>query len=236
MSAMRGGGRRAGIPNTLDLTKLVLARASTRLALGHANDAFADAMLAAFRQEIAATVRSVSPLLDSLVASLGTSVDDLVPSLRPVPGWPDWPRLPVSGAQQTSVAGVAPGTASEAAWRARTTAFGPEICHSLTIQPSYDERLMIHVVDHSLEVAAWLGSIRLRSLFGAFRMAVPRADWQAPYPPHVGDRLEDLVTQPALRGRGWTVAAVDRQGSSRDYRLSVRTGSRAYSLPWRTDA
>lgn len=196
----RTGGRRR-LPEPLDLTRLVLARASTRLALDHANDAFSDALLLAFRRELGATVRSVSPLLVALLDACAMDLDECVSSIRPVPGWPDRPTLPVSGPHRDGSKGTVRG-GSEAAWRARAKAFAPHDCHACTIYPAGGERLTVHVVDHSIEVAAWLGPIRLRSLFGAFQLSMPRDEWRAPYPPHAGDDLDALVGHPGLRDRG----------------------------------
>lgn len=218
------------MPTVPDLANLVLARASTRVALRRANDDFSDAMLLAFRNELASTVRSVSPLLLSLLENLGLDLDDLAWSIQPVPGWPDHPRLPVSGPHlPTTRIGLA---RREAAWRARARAFAPEICHSVFVTGPAGDRLNIHVVDHAIELAAWLGPIRLRSLFGAFRVAMPREALPGHAAPRVGDKLDALVTHPSLRGRGWSVAAVDAFAADGECRFSVRTGSFAYSMPW----
>lgn len=52
-----------------------------------------DALLAAFRAEIGAVVRSASPLLISLLAGEGFTLDRVVALMRPQACWPARPRL-----------------------------------------------------------------------------------------------------------------------------------------------
>lgn len=80
-------------PTAGDRRRLRRARREARARASAIEMARDDALLAAFRAEIGAVVRSASPLLISLLAGEGFTLDRVVALMRPQACWPARPRL-----------------------------------------------------------------------------------------------------------------------------------------------
>lgn len=219
-------------PRSRDLSRLVLARASARLSVERANGVFADSILDAFRAEIGATVRLVSPLLLALLEHEGIAIDDLACRLRPAEGWPHRPRLPAAEVRFRAMPEdlVWPIVSSERVGRPFATPV--DEWHGVEIGNGAGDTIAIHVVDHSLEVAARLRGAWYTTLFGAAQVEVPGATLARMSAARPGRPLEEALSLPAIRGRGWVVEGAFDRLLEEEVEITAVTGMRRYRMPW----
>lgn len=210
------------------------ARAVARAACREVNRDDEGAARDIFRQEIGTNVRSASAFLLSLVASRGGSIDRLVDRIGPAPRWPRSPPLSARPAvmfrrtrepYRRFVIGTASGDREVIRWRG----YG----HGTLFMQDRDDWACLEVVDHSLEVEARIGRVKLETLFGVLRIELddPIPDTLAVA--CVGRPVCDVVGHPALRGHRWMIAALEEApwptlGQS----LVIETGSVAFRMPW----
>ena len=210
------------------------ARAAARVAVREADREDSGSRRAAFRQEVGTNVRSASPFLLSLAASAGEQVDRLLDRLDPGLHWPRYPALSSNPAMRFRRLREPPrrfviATPDGDREAVRRRGFG----HTVPINLSGTDRACLEVVEHSLEVEARIGPVRLETLFGVLRVEL-----DAPLPDTVaaatiGWRIGDVIDHASLRGHPWPIVAVEEPPSpSSGQTLVVETGSVAFRIPW----
>lgn len=210
------------------------ARAVARAALGAMSRDDEEQVRDVFRQEIGANVRSASPFLLSLVGSRGESIDRLVDQLRPAPRWPRSPALSARPAVQFRrvrepyrrfVIGTSTGDREVIRWRG----FG----HGTLFMQAGDDWACLEVVDHSLEVEARIGPVKLETLFGVLRVELDHPVPHTLAAACVGRSACEVVDHPALRGHHWRIEAVEEPPlPTLGQTLVIETGSVAFRMPW----
>jgi hypothetical protein len=195
------------------------------------------AVVEAFRAEIGETVRSAAPLLISMLAVEGWTLDNAVGLLTPPSGWPSRPRLlgPMgrwavhSHALRHYLAGLQP----------------MPVVHRTPTQISMDpligrrfERadggyLRLQVVDHSLEVEARIGPALIETRFGELSIELDDELPATILVACVGRLVEEIVDFEGWRGHGWRIAAIkDAHHPRGRQRLIVASGAVPYRMPW----
>ncbi|MDX5985051.1 hypothetical protein SIL82_12345 [Sphingomonas echinoides] len=213
-------------PSPGDTRRMQLARSKARREIGVAEKRYADRAREIFRQEIGATVRSVSPFLIALLASDGLEFDDVIETIEPGYGWPRRPRLS-SRCNRSSwgkhilrhiVAGLRP------AWP------DTQLMHGTSVDLSNYGSAKIRIDAHSIEVRVRLKTVTFDTCFGLLRIELGRPIPETMAIGFIGRLVEEVVDHASVRGSGWRVAAVDQ--TSGGSVLIVETGSTAYRLPW----
>lgn len=218
-------------PDAEDLARIVLARASSRLAITEAWETFSDEALVAFRVELATCVSRISAFALSLVETEGLSVDALVGLMEPGPGWPFRPmahrRATFGGYALRHVA----ATGRAASHRPAADCFK---CHlgRLSFNLHSGGRVRLYVADHSIEVVGRVGPTGIETSHGTLRLQVPGPMSRRLREASVGALASDVVDMPALRGRDWRVSAVESRLPSPGWALVVQVGSRPFRMPW----
>lgn len=187
-----------------------------------------------FRGEIGTNVRSASPFLLSLVASQGESIDTLLYRIQPAPRWPRAPALRARPHIEFRRARepyrrfmVCTSTGDREAVRLR--GFG----HGLLFMRSRDDWACLDVVDHSLEVEARIGPVKIETLFGVLRVELDHRIPDTLAAACVGRAICEVIDHPALRGRRWMIGAVEEPPSATlGQALVVETGSVPFRMPW----
>ena len=91
----------------------------------------------------------------------------------------------------------------------------------------------IVVVGHSLEVEVRVGTMRFETRLGMRHIEMERCLPETLATACVGWPVESIVDHASLRGRGWTIVAVEPEVRwLQDQTLIVATGSSRYRLPW----
>jgi hypothetical protein len=210
-------------PSEADLAGVVLARAAARLAVTRAFETYGSALERAFRAELGASVRRVSPVLLALLEREGLPLEEVVWSITPGLGWP---FRPLSGATSARKGGR-PAPVAE-----RITDLRLRLSRAGTVLRLYEGgRIRIEVVDGALEVGGRIGTVRVATRGNVARLTVPGTVPRAVAFAAVGHSADRLVDLAILRGRDWPVTAVEvgrpRIGST----FVVETGSRRCVLP-----
>lgn len=188
------------------------------------------ALEAAFRKEIGAVVRLASPLLVSLLAEEGMSLDDACLGIEPQLGWPARPRLSHGRAKGQLVrthvlrhylAGIRPPAPTR------------PINGGYLIDRKDQGWFCIDVVQHSLEVTATIGPVVLATRLGELRIELSQPIPEALFLASRGRLVEEIVDHEALRGRGWRIFRIEDPAWP-EFRqtLVVKTGTVDYRLPW----
>ena len=207
------------------------ARAEARERVGEIRRGSGGTTLHAFQQEIGATVRSASPFLISLVASQGTSVDELVGRIEPADRWPRWPNLARSvrfRAARETYDHFEIWTASGWQLTVLRRGFG----HRISFLRSGDDWEDLEIVNHSLELEGQIGMVKFETLFGTLRL---RLDGRLPETlamACVGRPVGDVIDHASLSGRDWRITEVDDSASPLAQTLVIETGSTPYRVPW----
>lgn len=159
---------------------------------------------AVFRAELDAVVRSASPLLISLLAVDGLTLDEAVALIEPGQPWPRQPRL--SGRSfghparnhllRYYLAGMPRGRLAEPS-------------HEHTFHRAEGDYLTMKVVDHSLELEAKIAPVWLETRFGELRVQLDDALPETIATACVGRLLEEIVDHKAWRGRGWRIIDIE---------------------------
>lgn len=187
-----------------------------------------DAVLAAFRAEIGAVVRSASPLLVSLLVGEGLTLDDAAAMLRPQTCWPARPRLSgsLTGRRvhphllRYQMIGLSNGQLSE-----------PPL-HGRRIERADGGYILVQVADHSIDLNAQIGRVWLETRFGELRVEFMDKVPETLFTGCVGRLIEEVVDHKTLRGRGWRIVAIEETSLISGQTLIVATGSVAYTMPW----
>ncbi|THD35057.1 MAG: hypothetical protein E7773_11370 [Sphingomonas sp.] len=223
-------------PTALDRRRI---RSARRMALGRYREieAARDAALNdALRAELAATVRSASPLLVSMLELQGLALDEAVMLLRPQFGWPARPRL--SGPSVGRHLRSHPLRYYHSATRPSQFSQRPPAQMS---QPPLFSRMFdradggyftLQLVDHSLEIEAKIGPVTIETRFGELSIELGSEMPETIFAALVGRPLDEIVEYEAWRGRGWRIAATVEEEFPFDRRLIVMTGSAKYVMPW----
>ena len=198
-------------------------------------DAVRDAALfEAFRTEIGEVVRSASPLLISMLAIEGLTLDDAVAGLEPKSLWPSRPRL--SGLKKGVP--VSPHHIRYQALRPSQFMSRPptQITQRPVVARMFDRTgggyVELQVVDHSLEVEARIGPAWIETRFGELSIELDRQLPGTILAGCVGRLVEEIVDHQAWRGRGWRIATIAEEEYPLGERLIVATGAVDYRMPW----
>lgn len=216
-------------PNEGDRRRIRRARRQARVQHAEIEKARDAATLMAFRVEIGAVIRSASPLLISLLARDGLTLDDAVARLEPSELWPRRPRLSTRGCKRPSHGHLL---------RYYLQRVGPT---QLSVPPLHSHRfdrtdgsyVILQAVDHSLELEASIPSIWLQTRFGELRVQFDEALPDTIATACVGRTIDEIVDHDAWRGRGWRIVAVEEPVASYfGQTLIVATGSVPHSITW----
>ena len=216
-----------------DQRRMSAARAEARLREAEISRNGGGSTSDVFRREVGTTVRSASPFLLALAASLDKSVEEVVDRIQPSPGWPRSPGvrriagtkfLPVDDWHGFGLVRTALGWTRAV----RVRGFG----HGLTFNQSADDWARLEVVGHSLEVEARIGGLMFETLFGVLRITLERRLPETLAAGCVGRSIESVIEHAALRGRGWVITRIEEPVSPTSAQaLIVATGSTAFRMP-----
>ncbi|WP_404373678.1 hypothetical protein AB5I39_08495 [Sphingomonas sp. MMS24-J45] len=214
-----------------DRRVMKVARAEARARVWGIRRGGSGSMRDAFQQEIAATVRSASPFLISLVASQGKSVDGVVARIEPADRWPRWPSLhknvrfrPARETHDQFEIWTASG------WQPTVLLRG--FGHRIAFLRSGDDWADLEIVNHSLEVEGQIGMVKFETLFGTLRVKLDDRLPETLAMACVGRPIGDVIDHASLRGRAWRVIEIDDSASPLAQTLVVATGSQPYVMPW----
>lgn len=216
-------------PGHMDRQRLRIARSQAKARLTAINQIYSAQLLASMRIELGMVVRSASPLLPTLVESEGLTLDDAVKllgtgvALPPGGGWLDLHAAHRSDCHMLRyyVAGLSRGK--------RSTPSRYE--HRIDLASG--GYLLLQVEQHSLELMAYIGCVRLCTRFGRLRIRLPERLTETLLSACVGRLVEEVVDHVSLRGRGWRIEAVEDYGTPLSRQtLVVATGSLPYVMPW----
>ncbi|RYD68269.1 MAG: hypothetical protein EOP58_01070 [Sphingomonadales bacterium] len=209
------------------------ARANARQRLKEIGRERERAMLEAFRQEVGTTVRSISPLLLSFVATQGGSLDEILDQIGMPLRWPGSPSLARSGNVKFRPVRdvyrhylVSTATGWHKAYRMRGAGPGTTFMHS------GDDWARLEIVAHSLEFEALIGSVKFETLFGELRVELDDRLPDTLAMACVGRLIGDVVDHAALRGRDWPITRVEDSHPLLGQTLVVATGSIVFRMPW----
>lgn len=147
-------------PSVIDMRRQKAARGSARQQVAEADAIFAARSLEAFRQEVGAIVRSVSPFLIALLAAEGLVLDDVIEAIEPGYGWPGRPRI--SSRRKELVA-------SRHAFRHVVAGLLHDLqpdsfaMHGVSVDLSGYTSAKVHLNAHSIEVRVRLGTATFSS-------------------------------------------------------------------------
>ncbi len=217
-----------------DRRRMSAARAEARLRVAAISRNGGGSPRDVFRREVGTTVRSASPFLLALAASLDKSVDEVVDRIEPSPGWPRSPGvrriagtrfLPVDDWHGFGILSTALGWTPAV----RVRGFG----HGFTFNKSGDDWARLEIVGHSLEAEARIGGLMFETLFGVLRITLERRLPEALAAGCVGRSIESVIEHAALCGRGWVITGIEEPVSPTSAQaLIVATGSTPYRMPW----
>ncbi len=182
-----------------------------------------------FRTEIGDVVRSTSPLLISLLAIEGLTLDDAMALMKPGRFWPHEPQLwnrPRKPALHTHVPKYDP------------VGLQPmKICkhplHSHRFDRPDGDYLDINIVDHSLELCARVKPVFLQTRFGVLRIELDDVIPDTVLTGSIGRTIDEIVDHEAWRGRGWRIIATeDGYPPLQGQALVVAMGSVPYRVIW----
>lgn len=216
-------------PTNSDRQRIRQARRQARFQHAEIEEVRDAAALAAFRAEIGAVIRSASPLLISLLGLEGLTFDSAVARLKPSELWPRRPRLSARGCKRPSHGHLL---------RYYLLGIGPT---QLSVPPLPSRRfdrddgsyIVLQMVDHSLELAASIPPVWLKTRFGQLRVQLDTALPDTIAAACVGRMIEEVVDHEAWRGRGWRIVAVEEPVASYfGQTLVVAMGSVPYRITW----
>lgn len=220
-------------PTADDLAKLALARAGARLAVRRSNAEHQSAITGAFRAELSATVRAVSPFLLSLCHHEGLSLNGLVRGIVPFRRWPE--RALRSG-------GTAKAKWARKSWRHFLAAgdgswmgslFIAQEHHGIRVTTAPGDELFVHVVDHGLEAVGSLGPVRFATRQGELRLRYVGTLPETLRAAAVGRPVGALLDHAIFRGMPWIIESVEAVGLDGQWAFVVATGHAPFRCPWR---
>lgn len=205
------------------------ARRQARAGAAQIENDRAVALMTVFRTEISQVVRATSPLLISLLASEGLTLDDAMALMKPGQFWPhdpqlrNRPRKPAIHAHMLRYhpAGLLP----------------MQICkhplHSHRFHRPGGDYLDITIVDHSLELCARIKPVLLQTRFGVLRVELDDVIPDTVLTGSIGRTIDEVVDHEAWRGRGWRIFATeDGHPLLQGQALVVAMGSEPYRVTW----
>lgn len=222
-------------PTGSDRRRIRRARRDARALCGEIEAAHDLAVNAAFRAELGGVVRSASPVLVSLLALEGMSLDEAVGLLQPTFGWPALPRLAGPTRARSAHLNLARYYS-----QARISQFAKRWPRPTCERPFYSRMLdradggylTLQVIDHSLEVEASIGPALIESRFGELSIEFNRELPATVFAACVGRLIEEIVDHESWRGRGWRITATTEEDYPLGPRLIVTTGAVGYRMPW----
>ena len=192
------------------------------------------ALLEAFRAELSATVRSVSPFLEALLKSEGLSIDQVVSGMKPVPGWPRRPRLSRGG-----IVGCEVDRHMYRYYLAASLTKGRQqhpyrdSTHGLTLLLSSGAEARVQILGHSLEVELDMDAVRFETRFGILRIELGEPLPETIAAGIVGRPIDAVIDNPVLRGSSWVISAVEEAAYPFVGQvLVINSGNSPYCLPW----
>lgn len=222
------GSRVVDAPTDADHRRARAARCKARARFGEIEAARDAAASEAFRVELGAVVRSASPMLGPMLAAAGRTLDEMAERIEPPLGWPRRPRL--------SRPGNAYKFSARALWHYLAAGYPKwppsQSLPSCEIRRGDGDYIVVRVVEHSLELAALIGRVRLETRFGELRVEPLDKLPETILAASAGRLLEEIVDHDAWRGRGWRIVAIEEADGSSAQTLVVATGSIDYRMPW----
>ena len=220
------GRRLPGGLDPADLRLLREARREAQTAVAAAEARCGAERRTAFRWELAAPIREVSPFLLSLLTAEGLTLADVVDRVVPTSGWPRRPMLPgvargwkegrhaIRHSYASAVLGLPGGKA--------------EMLHGFAFRLGVGGWANVRLVARGLEVTATSGTAVFRSRSGGLRVAIASRLPAALTAAAIGRPLDDVLIHPAIVGCGWRVNAVERREAVTTLVVATRF------IPWRT--
>jgi len=229
LSAFAGETSVSDGPTKEDRRRVRKARRQARADAAQIEKEHAAALMAVFRTEISQVVRSTSPLLISLLANEGLTLDDAMALMKPGQLWPHEPQLR--------------NRPRKPAIHAHMPKYYPvglrpmQICkhplHSHRFDRPGGDYLDINIVDHSLELSARIKPVFLQTRFGVLRVELDEVIPDTVLTGSIGRTIDEVVDHEAWRGRGWRIFATeDGHGPLQGQALVVAMGSEPYRVTW----
>lgn len=216
-------------PTEEDRRRVRKARRQARADAAQIENDRAAALMTVFRTEISHVVRSTSPLLISVLASEGLTLDDAMALMKPGQFWPHEPQLR--------------NRPRKPAIHAHTPKYYPvglrpmQICkhpvHSHRFHRPDGDYLDINIVDHSLELCARIKPVLLQTRFGVLRVELDDVIPDTVLTGSIGRSIDEVIDHEAWRGRGWRIIATeDGHGPLQGQALVVAMGIEPYRVTW----
>lgn len=224
-----GGDGLPDAPTSRDRARLVEAR-RRRVAVSTPASPLSPAVyeeirLAALRDELSDTIRSISPLALVALEMEGTCVDELVSGLRPrSSGWPgvspdQWRRKPSPGVDFRRLVADDHGLLPP--------------CLLAMRFPGPNGRAALYLADHSVELFMTIGSTEIITRHGLAQFWLGSVVPDAILPAMVERRVRDLIAHSLTEALDLEVVASAAPTSERRGTLLVaNAGSQAYSTSW----
>lgn len=235
-SPITGSGKLANwtggshVPTDDDRRRILNARRQARARYDEI-DAARDAEVAAtLRAELGTVIRSASPLLISLLAAEGLTLDAAMAMMVSEQSSTQHPtRLNRFRSYQTShnqmllhyLNASPPNRMADAA------------SHEHIIHRAGGGYITMKVFDHSVEVEVRLAPVWLNTKFGRLRVQLDEALPETLATAAVGRLFEEIVDHAIWRGRGWRIVDIEEPVSSFfGQTLIVAAGSVPYEVTW----
>jgi len=216
-------------PTEDDRRRVRRARRQARAGAAHVEKEYAAALMTVFRTEISEIVRSTSPLLVSLLAIDGLTLDDAMALMKPGQFWPHFPKLsyrPRKPAVHANTSRYYPAGLQPAQ-------ITKHHLHSHRFRHAGDDYLQIEIFDHSLELCARIKPVFLQTRFGVLRVELDEVIPDTVLTGSIGRTIDEVVDHEAWHGRGWRIIATeDGHPLLQGQALVVAMGSEPYRVTW----
>lgn len=210
----RGRGPAAGsaLPTQEDEQHLRMARNQARAQIAAIDEMVRYMRRAVFHVELTAIIRAASPFLIALLEYETYSLPEVVARMEPMPAWPRRPYLSSGGASGAiKGAHMLRHLAAGNARRGPSAFLRRPSTHSLTIARSAGGWIRVEIIGRALEVVAEIGPERFETQAGKLMIVLPGDLPDTLAVGCFGRPVEHVVDHEALRGRGWTIAAIENQ-------------------------
>lgn len=220
-------------PTSVDMRRYRSARHTARLRMETIDDMRRAGLRSAFREELAAMVRSASPVLIGLLEADGQSFDKVVGRFEPPRGWPRRPRASPGKA----AAGAGPHMFRHYLASLRSPGWKPPLRNDVTYVEPLDLAGFTWanavVVGHSLEFEGRTGPVGIETRFGLLRLELDGYLPETIAMASVGLPVGAIVDHAVLRDRAWPITAVEEPCQPFLGQVVVATtGSVQYRMPW----
>lgn len=217
------------MPTDSDIRRIRKARHLARANYAEIGAIFDVQAAAAFRNEMGAAVRSASPLLISLLAAEGVTLDAAVALIDPAQPWPRRSRPSGRSFRRSTLNHLLRYYIA----RLPSQLIGSP-AHEHTFHRADGNHVTMKLLAHSLELEARIAPVWLETRFGELRVQLDESLPDTLAIASVGRLLEEVVDHAAWRGRGWRILNIEEPVTSYfGQTLIVATGSVPYRITWR---